>query len=82
MAAQPYGHKLVPVTSTFVADSEWPCPVRVGEPCRLCVAGASGPADCGLVYLVRSDTDLAEQFGRLWSHGEASLGRTPTDPHD
>jgi len=30
-------------------------PIRIGEPCTLCVPGASGPQDCGLVQLVFSD---------------------------
>ena len=34
------------------------CPVRVGEPCTLCVPGATGPRDCGLVYLVMDDDEL------------------------
>lgn len=36
------------------------CPIRSGEPCTLCVPGATGPQDCGLVYLVQNDPDLAE----------------------
>ncbi|MEV0568712.1 DUF6767 domain-containing protein [Dactylosporangium sp. NPDC050588] len=36
------------------------CPVRPGEPCTLCHPGASGPQDCGLVYLVMSDPQLRE----------------------
>jgi hypothetical protein len=36
------------------------CPIRRGEPCTLCVPGATGPQDCGLVYLVQNDPDLAE----------------------
>lgn len=38
------------------------CPIRIGEPCTLCVPGASGPQDCGLVYLVFSDPDLREEL--------------------
>jgi len=34
------------------------CPVRVGEPCTLCFPGATGPQDCGLVYLVMDDDEL------------------------
>ncbi|MFV2109677.1 DUF6767 domain-containing protein [Micromonospora sp. LOL_015] len=34
------------------------CPIRPGEPCTLCLPGATGPADCGLVYLVMSDDEL------------------------
>jgi hypothetical protein len=38
------------------------CPVRDGEPCSLCVPGATGPQDCGLVYLVKSDPLFAEEL--------------------
>ncbi len=41
------------------------CPVRVGEPCTLCWQGATGPADCGLVYLVRNDPELWERRGEF-----------------
>jgi hypothetical protein len=41
------------------------CPIRPGEPCSLCVPGASGPQDCGLVYLVMSDPDLRERLHDL-----------------
>ena len=34
------------------------CPVRVGEFCTLCFPGATGPQDCGLVYLVMDDDEL------------------------
>lgn len=34
------------------------CPIRPGEPCTLCHPGASGPADCGLVWLVWHDPEL------------------------
>ena len=36
------------------------CPLRPREPCSLCQLGATGPQDCGLVYLVMSDEDLCE----------------------
>lgn len=36
------------------------CPIRVGEPCTLCVPGATGPQDCGLVYLVMDDEELRQ----------------------
>ena len=42
-----------------------PCPVRVGDACRLCLPGATGPDDCGLVYLVMSDPELRERWQRL-----------------
>jgi hypothetical protein len=34
------------------------CPIRADTPCSLCVPGATGPQDCGLVYLVMSDPEL------------------------
>ncbi|MCE1180096.1 MAG: hypothetical protein LWW86_13885 [Micrococcales bacterium] len=36
------------------------CPIRVGEACSLCHPGATGPQDCGLVYLVMDDDELRE----------------------
>jgi hypothetical protein len=41
------------------------CPIRLGEPCSLCVPGASGPQDCGLVHLVMRDPDLREELARM-----------------
>ena len=37
------------------------CPIR-DEPCTLCLPGATGPQDCGLVYLVRSDPQFAAEL--------------------
>ena len=34
--------------------------MRVGESCTLCFPGATGPQDCGLVYLVMDDPELRE----------------------
>ena len=42
--------------------SEAKCPIRPGDLCSLCVPGATGPHDCGLVYLVMSDPDLRERL--------------------
>ena len=36
------------------------CPIRPGDPCSLCVPGADGPHNCGLVYLVQDDPELLE----------------------
>lgn len=47
------------------------CPIRIGEPCTLCVPGASGPQDCGLVYLVQSDDELREELARRRTGGPA-----------
>ena len=41
------------------------CPIRLGETCSLCVPGASGPEDCGLVYLVMQDEDLRAELARM-----------------
>ncbi|MDV3221383.1 DUF6767 domain-containing protein [Intrasporangium sp.] len=38
------------------------CPIRIGDPCSLCFPGATGPQDCGLVYLVQSDPELRDQL--------------------
>ena len=40
------------------------CPIRVGEPCTLCVPGATGPQDCGLVWLVQDDPEMREELSR------------------
>lgn len=34
------------------------CPLRPGDPCTLCVPGASGPHDCQTVRLVLEDPEL------------------------
>ena len=41
------------------------CPIRPGDACSLCVPGASGPQDCGLVYLVMSDPELRERLHHI-----------------
>jgi hypothetical protein len=41
------------------------CPVRLGEPCSLCLPGATGPQDCGLVYLVMRDPELRDELRRM-----------------
>jgi hypothetical protein len=45
----PLGGRRVPVPQ---------CPLRAGEPCTLCQLDVTGPANCGLVYLVMSDPQL------------------------
>lgn len=52
------------------------CPIRLGEACSLCVPGATGPQDCGLVYLVQSDPELREQLAARRSAYSATRGRT------
>jgi len=49
-------------TTRAVPDAQ--CPLRPGT-CSLCVPGATGPQDCGLVYLVMSDPELREELHRL-----------------
>lgn len=46
-------------------ETEAPCRIRLGEPCRLCMPGATGPQDCGLVYLVLTDPDLSGELARM-----------------
>ena len=41
------------------------CPIRPGDACSLCQPGATGPQDCGLVYLVMADPDLREELNRV-----------------
>lgn len=48
------------------------CPVRPGDNCSLCYPGASGPQDCGLVWLVREDPELSAELTRL--KAEQKLG--------
>ena len=38
------------------------CPLRPGDGCRMCVPGATGPWNCGLVFLVTSDPQLRKQL--------------------
>lgn len=38
------------------------CPIRPGDPCSLCFPGASGPQDCGLVWLAKDDPELVEAW--------------------
>ena len=41
------------------------CPIRLGEPCSLCEPGATGPEDCGLVWLVMNDPDLRARLAEM-----------------
>ncbi|WP_432842389.1 DUF6767 domain-containing protein [Dactylosporangium sp. CA-092794] len=52
------------------------CPVRPGEPCTLCQPGATGPQDCGLVYLVMSDPELRAGIA---AQRAAARGRGPAE---
>lgn len=49
-------------TPTARRPPEPKCPIRPGEPCSLCQPGATGPQDCGLVYLVMDDPELKEEL--------------------
>jgi hypothetical protein len=51
----------------MAGDCEDRCPIRIGDPCSLCHPGSSGPATCGLVYLVMSDPDLRDELLRRWA---------------
>jgi hypothetical protein len=52
------------------ADAEPLCPLRPGQPCTLCFPGASGPENCGRVYLVMSDPQLRADLVRRWADYE------------
>jgi hypothetical protein len=52
-------------------DKEDGCPIRVGDSCSLCMPGARGPENCGLVYLVLSDPDLRAQLELRWIRAAA-----------
>ncbi|MGY2704289.1 DUF6767 domain-containing protein [Nocardioides sp. HB32] len=41
------------------------CPVRPGDPCSLCVPGATGPEDCPLVAEVMRDPELRARLADL-----------------
>ena len=41
------------------------CPIRPGDACNLCYSGASGPENCGLVWLVRQDPELRERLSEI-----------------
>lgn len=49
------------------------CPIRLGESCSLCTPGATGPHDCGLVYLVMQDADLRDELARLRAQHRAEM---------
>ena len=47
------------------------CPVRPGDRCSLCQPGATGPQDCGLVYLTMDDPDLRALYAAQLAAGRA-----------
>jgi hypothetical protein len=64
-------------------QSQAKCPLRPGEPCSLCVPGASGPQGCGLAYLVMSDLDLRERLHQTRLADRARpVGPTARSHHD
>jgi hypothetical protein len=52
-------------TQNATSQPQARCPLRPGDVCTLCVPGASGPQNCGLVYLVMSDPDLRAELAAL-----------------
>jgi hypothetical protein len=56
------------------------CPIRIGDPCSLCHPGSSGPATCGLVYLVMSDPELREELLQRWARWDEAQARLPERP--
>ena len=52
------------------------CPIR-DEPCSLCIPGVSGPQDCGLVYLVRSDPLFAAELAAAQEEAAAPSAPAP-----
>lgn len=52
------------------------CPVRPGDACSLCQPGATGPQDCGLLYLVMSDPDLRDELNRVRKYQREDARRT------
>lgn len=40
------------------------CPIRPGDICNLCQLDVTGPQDCPLVYLVRTDPDLEQEWAQ------------------
>ncbi|WP_399553203.1 DUF6767 domain-containing protein [uncultured Propionibacterium sp.] len=61
------------------------CPLRPEDYCSQCQAYATGPQDCGLVYMVLHDPDLREMYseqlaryraaGRQWQQTPPPAGR-------
>lgn len=58
------------------------CPLRPADTCSLCQPGATGPQDCGLVYLVMDDDESRELYAahRQAAHPRSGDARPrPTD---
>ncbi len=58
------------------------CPLRPGDRCSLCVPGATGPQDCGLVWLVMDDPELKEGLAekRAAARAAARKSQAPGGP--
>lgn len=56
------------------------CPLRPGEPCSLCQLNVTGPADCGLVYLVMDDPELRDLLStyRTGAGGRPEAAKRPS----
>ncbi|MBE6477255.1 MAG: hypothetical protein E7Z97_04165 [Propionibacteriaceae bacterium] len=62
------------------------CPLRPEDYCSQCQAYATGPQDCGLVYMVLHDPELREMYkeqlaryreaGRQWNQSRRAAGKT------
>lgn len=52
------------------------CPIRIGEPCTLCFPGATGPHDCGLVYLVQDDEEMRVELAARRRAARSPRGRS------
>ena len=60
-----------------MAKPQAKCPLRPGDRCSLCVPGATGPQDCGLVWLVMDDPELREELAEKRA---ATRTRPPATP--
>ena len=58
------------------------CPVRPGEFCTLCQMGVTGPADCGLVYLLRDDDDWTVDSSGSAENGADEAAAGPPEATD
>nr|WP_076388109.1 DUF6767 domain-containing protein [Vaginimicrobium propionicum] len=47
------------------------CPLRPDDYCSQCVPGASGPQDCGLVFLVMDDPELKDLYNQKRRENQA-----------
>ena len=52
------------------------CPLRPDDRCSLCQPGATGPRDCGLVYLLRTDEELRALYAEQLQARRAAVPAT------